>query len=330
MSSVLKTVLKLLVTGGLVYYLLRYLDIGALGAAFLSVTPSLYVIAIVCFVVSNLLGAVQWFLLLRAQNLTVSFRQALIFYHVGVFFNNVLPGNIGGDALRIYDIRRLTGESSGGIAATVMDRFIGLFSTSTLALLAFLFIFELDAVGTLIDAPTGAHLAQLWVPALAAVWLGLVGILSVGLSRRLGQLADVTVLRLLPERLRQLVNHLHNTVSVYRRRLPLLLGIWIISIAVQFSRILVYYAAGLALGIQVGLVYFVCYQPVAAILAALPISIGGLGVREGVLVTLFGGLGVDREIATAMSLLGYVAGIVASLIGGITFVVRRVERADAD
>ena len=329
MSAVLmKTGLKLLVTGGLVYFLVRHLDMVALGAAFISVTPSVYLLAMACFVLSNFLGAVQWFLLLRAQNLSVSFLQALVFYHVGLFFNNVLPGNIGGDAMRIYDIRRLTGESSGGIAATVMDRFIGLLSTSTLALLAFPLIFDGAEFTAVFIAPTGPHLAQLWVPVLGLVWLGLVGVLSVGLSRRLGQLADVTVLRLVPARLRELINHLHNTISIYRQRLGLLAVIWIISFGVQFSRILVYYCAGLALGIDAGLVYFICYQPVAAILAALPISIGGLGVREGVLVTLFGTVGVDREIATAMSLLGYIAGIIASLIGGITFVVRRVERAE--
>ena len=329
MIEVAKTALKLLVTGGLIYYLVRHLDMASLGSAFASVTTSLYLLAIGCFVLSNLLGAIQWYLLLRAQNLAVSFRQALVFYHVGVFFNNVLPGNIGGDALRIYDIRRLTGESSGGIAATVMDRFIGLFSTSTLALVAFPFIADIDQVSAWIDNPSEADLTQLWVPVLALVWLGLLGVLSVGLSRRLGRVADATVLRLVPARLRELIIHLHGTIGVYRRRLLLLGGIWLISLGVQFSRILVYYVAGLALGIQVGLLFFVCFQPVAAILAALPISIGGLGVREGVLVTLFGSVGVGREIATAMSLLGYTTGIIASLIGGITFVIRRVERTNA-
>ena len=74
-----------------------------------------------------------------------------------------------------------------------------------------------------------------------------------------------------------------------------------------------------------GLIYFACFQPVAAVLAALPISIGGLGVREGTLVGLFSSVDIGRELATAMSLLGYVAGILASLLGGIAFVVRKIE-----
>ena len=62
-------------------------------------------------------------------------------------------------------------------------------------------------------------------------------------------------------------------------------------------------------------------------LAALPISIGGLGVREGALVGLFSSIGVGQELSTAMSLLGYIAGILASLLGGIAFVVRRSQAA---
>ena len=95
----------------------------------------------------------------------------------------------------------------------------------------------------------------------------------------------------------------------------------------QSSRILVYWMAGLALGMDPGLVYFVCFQPVAAVLAAVPISIGGLGVREGTLVGLFSSVGIGQELSTAMSLLGYIAGILASLLGGIAFVARRTEAA---
>jgi len=61
------------------------------------------------------------------------------------------------------------------------------------------------------------------------------------------------------------------------------------------------------------------------VIAALPISIGGLGVREGVLVELFGRVGIIESQAFALSLLGYAAGIAASLLGGIAFVLRRVQ-----
>jgi glycosyltransferase 2 family protein len=313
-KNAVNTGLKICVSAGLLYYLLTQFEFDGLRQELSHTRPELFALAAFFFVVSNILGALQWHRLLQAQDLPVSFRQALIFYFVGVFFNNVLLGNIGGDALRIYDIRRLTGSATAGVAATVVDRFIGLFSTCSLALGAYVLL------GAFADTNT------LLVPALAPVWFGLILFMALGLSQRLGNMAETAAQRFLPAGLANPLVALRRSFGIYRHRIGLLAGVWLISLTVQFSRILVYWCAGLAVGMSPGLLYFVCFQPVAAVAAALPISIGGLGVREGTLVQLFSGLGVAAEKATAMSLLGYSAGILASLIGGIAFVLRRVER----
>ena len=311
MKRAVNTGLKVCVSGFLLYYLLAQMDLGGLRQELARTRIEFFALAVLFFVASNVLGAVQWHRLLLAQDLKVSFRQAIVFYFVGVFFNNVLLGNIGGDALRIYDIRRLTGSATAGVAATVVDRFIGLFSTCTLALGAYL---ALDADNVL-------------VPALAPVWVALVVLLALGFSQRLGHLAEGAAQRFLPGALANPLVALRRSFGIYRHRAGLLLSVWLVSLGVQLSRILVYWSAGLAVGMDPGLLYFVCFQPVAAVVAALPISVGGLGVREGTLVQLFAGLGVAAEKATAMSLLGYSAGILASLLGGVAFVLRRVERA---
>lgn len=312
MKRALSTILKLGVSAGLLYYLLVRSDLQEF-AGIVSGASGLYLVtAVLLFVLSNVLGAVQWHLLLKAQQLPIRFRQSLIFYWIGVFFNNVLLGNIGGDALRIYDIRRLTGEGTGGAAATFMDRFIGLFSTCTLALVAFLAVSEVRA----------AKLVMVLVP----IWLALIVLLCMGLSRHVGWFLERLARRVLPERVTGLLGDLRLSIVVYRHRPGLLLGVWVVSLGVQASRILVYWMAGLSVGIEASLIFYVAFQPVAAVIAALPISVGGLGVRENVLVQLFGSVGAPESLAFAMSLLGYAAGIVASLLGGVAFVLRRVER----
>ncbi len=317
MKRILNTAAKLIVSVGLIAYLAYGMDWQELGAIFAQLIPQFFVVAILFFLLSNTLGSIQWYLLLRAQQLPIRFRQALVFYFVGVFFNNVLLGNIGGDAMRIYDIRRLTGQSSGGVAATMMDRFIGLFSTCSLALAAYPFIVHT------------ASRSSLLISVLVPVWLGLIVVLAMGLSRRIGSFVERVLTRFLPESIGDIMRRLRGSVVVYRDRVPLLAGVWSISLGVQFCRILVYWSAGLAIGMAPGLLYFMSFQPIAAVIASLPISIGGLGVRENTLVGLFGGLGFAPELSTAMSLLGYVAGIIASLLGGIAFVVRRVESASS-
>jgi len=57
-----------------------------------------------------------------------------------------------------------------------------------------------------------------------------------------------------------------------------------------------------------------------------PISFGGLGVRENMGALLFGRVGVEPAAALTLMFLGYLAGILASLIGGVAFVARRTTR----
>ena len=314
MKRVLSTIVKLSVSAGLLYYLLMRSDLEVFASVVAGASGQFLVVAVLFFVLSNALGALQWHLLLKAQQLPIRFGQSLVFYWIGVFFNNVLLGNIGGAALRIYDIRRLTGEGTGGAAATFMDRFIGLFSTCSLALVAYLLVAEVRA----------AKLVMVLFP----IWLALVVLLCMGVSRHVGWFLERQARRFLPERVTRLLHDLRLSIVVYRHRIGLLLCVWVVSLGVQVSRILVYWMAGLSVGITASAMFYVAFQPVAAIIAALPISIGGLGIRENVLVELFGSVGTPESPAFAMSLLGYGAGIVASLLGGVAFVLRRVERTE--
>jgi uncharacterized protein (TIRG00374 family) len=124
--------------------------------------------AVFFFVLSNFLGAVQWRALLSMQEISLPFGQVVLLYFVGVFFNNFMVGNIGGDAIRIYDLKRLTGKGVSGFAATFLDRFIGLFTLSCLSIVAFVLT------------------PALWTPALimpiAVLGLGLLAVLCLGLA----------------------------------------------------------------------------------------------------------------------------------------------------
>ena len=234
MKTALNTLLKLTVSASLLYYLALQTDLEGLGAAFAATVPSLFLLAVAFFVVSNGLGACQWFLLLRAHRLPIGFRQATVFYLTGVFFNNVLLGNIGGDALRIYDVRRLTGRTSGAAAATFMDRFVGLLSTCSLALIACLAVAEVRVPGVI----------SVLVPA----WAALVLLLAMGLSGRVGRLLEGLATRILPDRAGRKAASLRRSMAVYRDKGWLLLGVWAVSLGVQFARVLVYWSAGLAAG----------------------------------------------------------------------------------
>jgi hypothetical protein len=82
---------------------------------------------------------------------------------------------------------------------------------------------------------------------------------------------------------------------------------------------------GLNITTQNGLIDYLLYLPIINSVTAIPISISGFGVREGMYAAMFGQVGVSRSLAVALSLLGYLAGLVWSLFGAIFYLTHRKE-----
>jgi uncharacterized protein (TIRG00374 family) len=263
------------------------------------------------FVLSNLLGAAQWGELLRVQEITLPRRTLVSLYFVGVFFNNFLVSNIGGDAVRVYDLRRLTGKGSPGFAATFLDRFIGLF-----VLILFSVVALLADPGLLTPAIGAA------VGVLAAA---LAGILCFGFSRRLSSLVMGPAERWIPRRAAAMLADIRDAFMLYRRAYAMLARVAGIAALVQLCRIAVYFTVARGMGLDLGFEPFVVFIPLIAIVAAVPVSFGGIGVREHLGAVLFGRVGVAPAAALAMMFLGYLSGIVGSLPGGIAFVAGRAR-----
>ena len=99
------------------------------------------------------------------------------------------------------------------------------------------------------------------------------------------------------------------------------------STAVQVSRILVHYIVGLALGVRLAVGYYFLFVPVLAAVVSLPISLNGLGVREGAAVVLFQMAGLTREQAFTIPFLTYLISVLISLLGGLIFLLRTPRRA---
>jgi uncharacterized protein (TIRG00374 family) len=128
--------IKLAVSAGLMAFLLSKISISELSRVIGGLDPRIAAAAIAVFFTSNLLGAVQWHLLLGASGVSIGFQQSFRFYFVGLFFNNFLPANVGGDAVKVYDVSRVGSDVSQVVAVTLLDRLIRIFSLCFLALVA--------------------------------------------------------------------------------------------------------------------------------------------------------------------------------------------------
>ena len=135
-------------------------------------------VALLCLGLSNFTACLQWKLLLEKQNVRLGYGHLLKLYYVGLFFNNFMPGNVGGDAKKVYDIRMQGGQDSvgAGLTATFFDRLYGLFFITLFAL----------AMGLLFFMHDEAQRSFMW----PSVWifLGFCALFAALCSRRLGRL----------------------------------------------------------------------------------------------------------------------------------------------
>ncbi|MCF0222386.1 MAG: flippase-like domain-containing protein [Fibrobacter sp.] len=266
------------------------------------------VLALLCLTVSNFTACMQWKLLLERQDVHLSYGRLLKLYHVGLFFNNFMPGNVGGDAKKIYDIRVQGGQDSvgAGFTATFFDRLFGLFFITLFAL----------GMGLLFFMHDSEQRALMW----PSVWIfvGFCTLFASLFSRRLGNLVCRLMAKLLPEKINVRLINMFKRFQQFRS-LKLWICISCLSAVTQSLRIFVHFFCGMALGVDLSISWYFYYIPLVAIISALPISIGGFGPRELLAQSLFAKAGVASLESVVIQLLAYFVSLVISLFGAFVF-----------
>ncbi len=225
-------------------------------------------------------------------------KDAVQWVFLGMFFNNALPTSVGGDAVRIWLLRKSGASLVLSIGSVAIERGTGIV-----------------VLGLMVSACVPAVWAMLDGTALRVVlaWIGpslLAGLLVAALADRL--LAGWNPrglgksLKWLGEELRRLGTQ------------PLVLAeLAALGVAASLTGLLAAYLLGESLGLQIGFPTCIVLVGGSVLLSVLPISLGGWGVREVSMVTLFGAAGASGERALALSLLWGLLPLLVSLPAGL-------------
>jgi uncharacterized protein (TIRG00374 family) len=127
---------KVVLSFALFAYVVAKVSPGDIWATIRPANTRLLLAASGLFLFSNLLGSWLWARLLRAQGVPIPYAKAASYYFVGLFFNNFLPSNIGGDIARISDAAKHADHVSPVFSATLMDRLLGVLAITLVAVLA--------------------------------------------------------------------------------------------------------------------------------------------------------------------------------------------------
>jgi uncharacterized membrane protein YbhN (UPF0104 family) len=257
----------------------------------------------------------RWWLLLRGHGFEVPLGRIFFVTYAGAFFNNFLPGSVGGDLTKA--ILASSGESrKAAVAGTViLDRIIGL---SVMILLG--------------AASLTPELKFYWSEAgdrrLIYLIYGLLGAMVLGYLVYFSP-AFRGLVGLLP--FKKVVAELDEVFRSAREKKLLVTRAAVLSLMAQASGILVIFGLAHAMGIPaLRLGSFFIFEPIIFIVTALPISVGGWGVQEYVYQRLFGDFGgMDPNHAIALSVLYKLTLILASIPGGLLFALGAARRRRA-
>ncbi len=259
------------------------------------------------FCLSQLIVGLRWWLLLRTQGIFINFWVAVRLYFLGWFYNNVMPGSVGGDLVRIWYVTKHTEKKFEAGLSVFVDRVIGLLSTLIIACFfyfAFLRSEKIPFVGA--DSPVFRY----W-------WLVLlvVAALFAGLSvHRRGR----TLIRRLWTALQGIFAKLLSAGRLYGRKPFTILEVFALTVCLQITTITAFWFLGSNIGIEVGIEYYYVFFTLVWVIGAIPVSIAGAGVVEGALVVLFVSIaGVAKADAMALALLQRLIWLLASLPGAV-------------
>jgi glycosyltransferase 2 family protein len=276
-----------------------------LGAVLELHTLGWLVAAVVVTFLGVALSAVRWQRVLAALGLHASVLTLMKHYLASLFVGNVLPSTVGGDVLRVSRLAATNGEAPGTFASVVIERLTGWVVLPVLTLAA-----VVANPGLRREAPEAVGLALLISLSTLA---GLVLVLVAAAHPRLGGRFTAT------DGWRRFTGAVHLGLDRFRRRPALALEVLTAGFVYQLAVMFAAFLAAKALGIDVGWTAILAFFPVVAIIQVIPVTIGGLGTREGSLVLLLGALDVAAADAIALGLLFYGVNLVVSLLGAPAF-----------
>jgi hypothetical protein len=121
-------------------------------------------------------------------------------------------------------------------------------------------------------------------------------------------------------RIREALKNLHHEIFIFRHHKKIILFNLILSILVQAVAPITFYIIALSMGLRINIIYFFIFLPIINAITLLPISIGGLGIREYTTKLFFGKVGVSANLAFAMSLLNSFFIFVIAAMGGLVYI----------
>jgi glycosyltransferase 2 family protein len=252
-----------------------------------------------------------WRLHVLIDTYTQTWATTMRVFFVGAFFNNVLPSNVGGDAVRLVYLQRMRGGNWGApLALLMLHRLsgIGVILAIAVAYLAFAGDRTIEALGGI---SVDSH--ALWIVIWAVAIAGLLGVAALFLP---GALRAKVVGRA--------QKFLGDFITGWREvSRPAMIWLLVLTVGFHATRLLGFLYVVRYMGQDVGIGELIIVMAVTAVLALVPVTVGALGVMEGSITLMLGAYGVSHPAAVAVALANRMVLLLSALVGGFVYINER-------
>ena len=278
--------LKLAVSSLALYIVFSKADSGHTFSIIKSIGPFYFFSAVFLYIFSQLISSFRWKLLLP-EHFTI--KKLFSIYMIGAFFGSFMPGIVGGDAVRAYYLNKKAKKMSLTLASIFMDRYLGYASLMLIGISAAPFAFSYFG-----DSPYKWIMPFIF----AAFVVGSILFFVLQIGKRFRGMSEF-----------------YEYFTALKTQKGTIINAVLISFLVQFLNFFIVVTLAAGMGEKIPLLVLFVFLPIIITITMIPISISGLGVREGSFVILLGLIGVKSEIATSLSLAWFFSVFVGSLPG---------------
>ena len=281
--------------------------------------PWFFALALGIFVFGQILVGLRWWLLLRTQAVFIGFWAAVRLHYLGLFYNNFMPGSVGGDLIRAWYVTKHSNQRFKAALSVFVDRLIGLLSTLFIA--AFFYFLFLRDSGISIDTSG----QSIFLQSIAAYkwiffWILIVFVVFflMFLSHPKGRIFFGRFWSYILMLIVKILDRFKDAARLYYGKPLIILAACGLTVFLQVFTITGFWFLGTDIGVAVSIKYYLVFFTLTWVLGAVPVSISGAVVVEGSLYYLFTHFaGVGKEQALAIALCQRAVWMLASLPGAL-------------
>jgi len=314
MNRKLGTVLRIIISLGLLTFLIysNRNNFSSIMDAMKDLNVYYLIIAFIFYFTAISFIVFRWGILLKAHGFFISNRFLWQSALIGFFYNNLLPTSAGGDFYRVYDIKQNKGVPiNEGISSVVMERVIGTLSSIVLLIIAY-FIGLFDYLTR--NAALGVVLSGI------VIILFFIALFFPRLFKLNLLLSKFRIF----SKLRPKLKEFHKILISYRHKVKYLFISFLFTMIIQAFFFISYNFISLALGLELEFYVFLFIIPFVSLVSSVPITIGGIGIRENALVFAITSFGIVQSQATLFSLIILAIILAIGMIGGIIYLVKNI------